>query len=203
LTLKKTSRITPSSFNILWGFSSVGRALAWHARGQGFDSPNLHHIRFSRKRGAGKTSLATNLLMSKFLLLLLACLCAYYYVFFIDAPERWVSPGTVTLSDEGLQLSVTNVTDQTVTLHTRGIAWEIATQQNHMILFEDPPRVIAPHATFTELQPLSALGRNMRKISESKKHHLILDIRVNGKRKRGFTKFSRLPVQFYDENAAE
>jgi hypothetical protein len=24
------------------GFSSVGRALAWHARGQGFESPKLH-----------------------------------------------------------------------------------------------------------------------------------------------------------------
>jgi hypothetical protein len=26
-----------------WGFSSVGRALAWHARGQGFESPKLHN----------------------------------------------------------------------------------------------------------------------------------------------------------------
>lgn len=25
-----------------WGCSSIGRALAWHARGQGFDSPHLH-----------------------------------------------------------------------------------------------------------------------------------------------------------------
>ena len=27
----------------LRGISSVGRALAWHARGQEFDSPMLHH----------------------------------------------------------------------------------------------------------------------------------------------------------------
>ena len=27
---------------IIWGCSSVGRALAWHARGQGFKSPQLH-----------------------------------------------------------------------------------------------------------------------------------------------------------------
>ena len=26
-----------------WGFSSAGRALAWHARGQRFDSAKLHH----------------------------------------------------------------------------------------------------------------------------------------------------------------
>ena len=26
-----------------WGHSSVGRALEWHSRGQGFDSPCLHH----------------------------------------------------------------------------------------------------------------------------------------------------------------
>jgi len=141
--------------------------------------------------------------MSKFLLLLLVCLCAYYYVYFIDAPERWVSPGTATLSNEGLHLSVSNVTDKVITLPKLGIAWEIATQQNHMILFEDRPREIAPHTTFTELQPLSALGRHMRKILESKKHHLILDIRVNGKRKRGFTKFSRMQIPFYDENAAK
>ena len=27
-----------------WGYSSVGRALEWHSRGQGFDSPYLHHL---------------------------------------------------------------------------------------------------------------------------------------------------------------
>ena len=29
---------------VSWGHSSVGRALAWHARGQGFDPPWLHHF---------------------------------------------------------------------------------------------------------------------------------------------------------------
>ena len=28
---------------ILWGCSSVGRALAWHARGRQFESDQLHH----------------------------------------------------------------------------------------------------------------------------------------------------------------
>ena len=27
----------------LWGHSSVGRAFEWHSKGQGFDSPCLHH----------------------------------------------------------------------------------------------------------------------------------------------------------------
>src|SRR5262245_13996252 len=27
-----------------WGHSSVGRALEWHSRGQGFDSPWLHQL---------------------------------------------------------------------------------------------------------------------------------------------------------------
>ena len=27
-----------------WGCSSVGRALEWHSRGQGFDSPHLHQL---------------------------------------------------------------------------------------------------------------------------------------------------------------
>ena len=31
-----------------WGRSSVGRALEWHSRGQGFDSPRLHHPPDSR-----------------------------------------------------------------------------------------------------------------------------------------------------------
>ena len=30
-----------------WGYSSVGRALEWHSRGQGFDSPYLHQCRQS------------------------------------------------------------------------------------------------------------------------------------------------------------
>lgn len=29
-----------------WGCSSVGRALVWQTRGQGFDSPHLHHFCF-------------------------------------------------------------------------------------------------------------------------------------------------------------
>ncbi len=29
---------------IVWGYSSVGRALEWHSRGQGFESPYLHHV---------------------------------------------------------------------------------------------------------------------------------------------------------------
>src|SRR5437764_4467386 len=28
----------------VWGHSSVGRALEWHSRGRGFDSPWLHHF---------------------------------------------------------------------------------------------------------------------------------------------------------------
>ena len=28
----------------IWGCSSAGRALAWHARGQGFDPPQLHQL---------------------------------------------------------------------------------------------------------------------------------------------------------------
>ena len=34
-----------------WGCSSVGRALEWHSRGQGFDSPQLHHKKAVRKDG--------------------------------------------------------------------------------------------------------------------------------------------------------
>lgn len=30
--------------DLRWGHSSVGRALEWHSRGQGFDSPWLHQI---------------------------------------------------------------------------------------------------------------------------------------------------------------
>ena len=28
-----------------WGCSSVGRALAWHARGRQFESDQLHHLK--------------------------------------------------------------------------------------------------------------------------------------------------------------
>ena len=34
-----------------WGCSSVGRALEWHSRGQGFDSPQLHHKKSACKGG--------------------------------------------------------------------------------------------------------------------------------------------------------
>ncbi len=32
-------------YNLAWGYSSVGRALEWHSRGQGFDSPYLHQTK--------------------------------------------------------------------------------------------------------------------------------------------------------------
>ena len=43
---------------ILWGISSAGRALAWHARGHRFDPGILHHTvrtrtRFFTKKGSG------------------------------------------------------------------------------------------------------------------------------------------------------
>ena len=34
----------------VWGCSSVGRALEWHSRGQGFDSPRLHLARRTCRR---------------------------------------------------------------------------------------------------------------------------------------------------------
>ncbi len=37
-----------------WGYSSAGRALAWHARGQQFDPAYLHH----------QTSICTNCTIS-------------------------------------------------------------------------------------------------------------------------------------------
>ena len=37
----RAQRIRARAF---WGYSSVGRALEWHSRGQGFDSPYLHHL---------------------------------------------------------------------------------------------------------------------------------------------------------------
>ena len=42
----------------IWGISSAGRALAWHARGQRFDPAILHHTvrtrtRFFTKKGSG------------------------------------------------------------------------------------------------------------------------------------------------------
>ena len=37
-----------------WGYSSVGRALEWHSRGQGFDSPYLH------QKGTIRTPLLQN-----------------------------------------------------------------------------------------------------------------------------------------------
>ena len=45
--IDKTNRlcynITVAKINTYqWGYSSVGRALEWHSRGQGFDSPYLH-----------------------------------------------------------------------------------------------------------------------------------------------------------------
>ncbi len=33
----------PRAIRFSWGRSSVGRALQWHCRGLGFDSPRLHH----------------------------------------------------------------------------------------------------------------------------------------------------------------
>ena len=35
----------------MWGYSSVGRALGSHSRGQGFESPYLHHKRRSESCG--------------------------------------------------------------------------------------------------------------------------------------------------------
>ena len=43
-SIRHQFRTRPSRHRVLWGHSSVGRALEWHSRGQGFDSPWLHQI---------------------------------------------------------------------------------------------------------------------------------------------------------------
>lgn len=35
--------ITATTF-LMWGYSSVGRALEWHSRGRRFDPDYLHHL---------------------------------------------------------------------------------------------------------------------------------------------------------------
>ena len=51
------SRALGSITDILWGYSSAGRALEWHSRGQRFDPAYLHHNRDSRHEVRGsKTS---------------------------------------------------------------------------------------------------------------------------------------------------
>ena len=50
LTHRAVSRAHPRPGSRMWGHSSVGRALEWHSRGQGFDSPWLHQ--FSRRSTA-------------------------------------------------------------------------------------------------------------------------------------------------------
>ena len=41
-TVVQSSSETHSVRTVSWGYSSVGRALEWHSRGQGFDPPQLH-----------------------------------------------------------------------------------------------------------------------------------------------------------------
>ena len=47
----KTFCLTKASFScniifVFWGYSSAGRALEWHSRGQRFDPAYLHHCKF-------------------------------------------------------------------------------------------------------------------------------------------------------------
>ena len=52
-----TDRYVPTPVR---GCSSVGRALPWHGRGQGFDSPQLHHlVQGPRPQPAGRVVIST------------------------------------------------------------------------------------------------------------------------------------------------
>src|ERR1700722_11026729 len=46
-----------------WGSSSVGRALAWHARRQGFDSPHLHEMRLTPTGGQLEAAIWISVMM--------------------------------------------------------------------------------------------------------------------------------------------
>ena len=49
---------------LLWGYSSAGRALAWHARGQRFDPAYLHQSLLSSFSVSGSACAAASLLFS-------------------------------------------------------------------------------------------------------------------------------------------
>lgn len=130
--------------------------------------------------------------MLKLFLALLILAGSYYYALYIDEPERWVSAAPVVLSDEGITITLTNLTDQPVTVSKLGIAWEVQLLQFRMIQFPEVPREIPPHETFTEKHPIEDLGSYVEDITSAKKHRITLDLHINGKRKGGFTEFSRL-----------
>lgn len=134
---------------------------------------------------------------------LLVLAAAAFYVFYIDAPERWVSPAAVELSDDGMSITLTNLTEQPITVDHLGFAWKVDTLKHHMLLFKGGPREIPPSESFTETHTLSELGPYPRAMVAAKKHKLVMDIHVDGKRKGGFTKFSRLPVILQDARTSE
>ncbi len=73
-----------------WGYSSAGRALAWHARGQQFDPAYLHQI--SNKKTDRK---------SVFL-----CLIANYFKFIINSINEFIQLLICTFGHRSLEVSL-------------------------------------------------------------------------------------------------
>lgn len=137
------------------------------------------------------------------ILALLVLASAAFYVFYIDAPERWITPGAVELSDDEMRISITNISDQPVTINKLGLAWQVDRLKHHMILFEDRPRKILPRETFTETHSLPELGSHLWAILAAEKYKLALDLHVDGKRQGGLRKFSRLPVILHNTRSSD
>ena len=142
-------------------------------------------------------------IFSQVFLSLLVLAGTAFYLFYIDAPERWLTPGSVELSDDGFRISLTNISDQPVTVSKLGLAWKVDRLKHHMILFEDSPRKILPRETLTETHTLLELGAYLRPILAADKHKLVLALEVDGQITRGIGKLSRLPVILYDARPVE
>jgi hypothetical protein len=138
----------------------------------------------------------------QFILALLVLASSAVYVFYIDAPERWLTPGAVALTDDGMCITLTNISDEPVTVTRLGFAWKVDHFKHHMLLFTDQPRKILPRETFTERRPLTDLGPYLPAIRAAEKYKLMLTIVVDGKRKGGVQPLSRLPVILCDTRTA-
>lgn len=121
-----------------------------------------------------------------------------FYVRVIDAPERWLSPGAVELSVDGMRLSLTNVSNKPVTVKQLGFAWKVSRFKYEALLLDQPPREIAPGETYIETCGLMDIIAVLPAIEAADKFSLTLTIHVDGKRKGGLQKLSRLPVVLHN-----
>lgn len=140
---------------------------------------------------------------------------AFIHVFVINNPKRWLEVSPITITDDQIQVTIKNKSASRVSLEKLAVAWKIDKRQFYMVKFDDKLRELRPFSEITDSFPLESIQNTiqdapasspiktyeelLQSIHQSQYHQIMIDLKINGKRKGSSSDYSSIRVPIINE----